>query len=242
MKRALLVAVVVALALLAGAQEAQAPAAAPIPRPARLDQAIEDFARGIPAGVTADRFAAFAVQMPADEAEYKALNKHALLLVIAISKDTSELPPKRVYLEQDAGTLTLPLISSLRMKTGIIKGPNVGPPPASYRFGRNSSWSWCLIPTSAWRKPGTLLIDFAENRKEFILGKFPQPIKEDFIRDDPDPEPVPGRKIAPDAIHRIMERAVPTRISSLTMRRKATARSFDSRCPAGEPQGSARSG
>jgi len=213
MKRALLAAGIAALALLAGAQQAPTPPA-PIPRPAQLDQAIEDFARGIPAGITADRYAAFAVQMPADEAEYEALNKQALVLIIAISKQGSELPPKRVYLEQDSGTLKLPLISSFRVALGIVKGPDAGPPPASYRFGRARSWSWYLIPTSAWRKPGTLLLDFAENRKEFVLGKFPQPIEEDFIRNDAKPEPGRGRTVAPEAIQRIMERAMPAKISS----------------------------
>ena len=211
-KRFFLPMALIAVILPVLAQEAAAPAAPP-PTPAQLDQAIEDFAKQIPAGITADRYAAFAVQMPADETEYKALNKHALVLVIAISKDRNELPPKRVYLEQDSGTLRLPLISSFRKITGRIRGADAGPPPASYRFGQVSSWSWYLIPTSAWRQPGTLLADFAAHRKEFILGRFPLPIKEDFIRDDPQPEPTPGRKIAPETIRRIMDRAMPTKIS-----------------------------
>ncbi|HXZ29426.1 MAG TPA: hypothetical protein VEG08_15630, partial [Terriglobales bacterium] len=192
MKRALLAAVVVALALLAWAQEAAAPATAPIPTPAQLDQAIEDFARGIPAGITADRYAAFAVEMPKDEAEYKALNKHALLVVAALAKDASELPLQRVYLEQGKGTQLLPLLASVASEMPADS-------PAAKLMGTHRVDAYYLIPLGAWRQPGTLLADFAAHRQEFVLGKFPQEIKEEFIRNDAQPDPEQGRNIAAEA-------------------------------------------
>ncbi|HYX67889.1 MAG TPA: hypothetical protein VE825_02050 [Terriglobales bacterium] len=201
MRRSLLVAVVLALTLLAGAQEAAAPAPAP-PTPAELDQAIEDFARGIPAGITADRYAAYAVAMPKDAAEYQALNKHALLVVAALSKDASELPLKRVYLEQEKGTTEL-------WPFAVVRRDMPADSAAGKLMGTHRVDSYYLIPLSAWRQPGTLLADFAAHRQEFILGKFPQPIKEDFIRNDAHPEPATGRKVAPEAFWRIVRRTTP---------------------------------
>ena len=208
MNRFHLAVAVICLALLAGGQESKpAPVAAAIPTPAQLDQAIEDFARGIPAGITADRYAAFAVAMPADAAEYQALNKHALLVVAALSKDASELPLKRVYLEQGKRTLELPFVALVHSE--VPAGSAAGKLMGTHRVD-----AYYLIPTSAWRKPGTLLADFAAHRQEFILGRFPQPIQEEFIRDDPKPEAVAGRKIAPATIRRIMKRALLAKISN----------------------------
>ncbi|HXZ28319.1 MAG TPA: energy transducer TonB, partial [Terriglobales bacterium] len=203
--RALLAAVVVALGLPAWAQEAQAPA--PIPRPAQLDQAIEDFARGIPAGITADRYAAFAVEMPKDEAEYKALNKHALLVVAALAKDASELPLQRVYLEQENRTTELSPFAVARSEMWAGS-------PAGKLMGTHRVDAYYLIPLSAWRQPGTLLADFAAHRQEFVLGKFPQEIKEEFIRNDAQPDPEQGRNIAAEAIGGMAQRAVPDWASS----------------------------
>ena len=219
MKRFLIAAVVLAVALLAGAQEAAAPAAPPTP--AELDQAIEDFARQIPAGITADRYAAFAVAMPADFVEYAALNKHALLVVAALSKDPSELPLKRVYLEQEKRTLELSLV-------GLVRSELRADSPAGKLMGTHRVDAYYLIPLSAWRQPGTLLADFAAHRKEFILGKFPLPIKEEFIRYDAQPEPAQGRTIADEAIAKAVARAAPAWAAS-----KPLIPSFQ--CPASLP-------
>lgn len=200
MRGSLLTAAVVCLALLARAQQAAAPAP---PTPAQLDQAIEDFARQMPAGITADRYAAFAVAMPADAAEYAALNKHALLVVAALSKDASELPLKRVYLEQDKRTLELVFV-------GLARSEVPADSPAGKLMGTHRVDAYYLLPTSAWRQPGTLLADFAAHRKEFILGRFPLPIKEKFIRDDQNPEPAAGSEAAISAVNALLARAVPT--------------------------------
>ncbi|HUK87725.1 MAG TPA: energy transducer TonB, partial [Terriglobales bacterium] len=203
MRGALLTAAVVVLALLAGGQEGAAPPpAAAIPTPAQLDQAIEDFARGIPAGITADRYATFAVEMPKDEAEYEALNKHALLVVAALAKDASELPLQRVYLEQEKGTQLLPLLASVASEMPADS-------PAAKLMGTHRVDAYYLIPLSAWRQPGTLLADFAAHRQEFVLGKFPQQIQKDFVRNDQSFNPAPGETIGVGDLRRILERAAP---------------------------------
>lgn len=199
-KRLHLLAALVVVALLAGAQEAAAPQAPP-PTPAQLDRAIEDFARQIPAGITADRYAAFAVAMPADAAEYQALNKHALLVVAALSKDSSELPLKRVYLEQEKRTTELSPFAVVRSEVPADS-------PAGKLMGTHRVDAYYLIPLSAWRQPGTLLADFAAHRKEFIVGRFPLPIKEEFIRDDAQPEPMAGQAIGGETVQAIVQRAV----------------------------------
>jgi hypothetical protein len=64
-----------------------------------IDEALEEMARHYSAEPT-DRAARDDIAFPATEQEYRALGKHAILLVAAVTHDPAELPLGRVYLQK----------------------------------------------------------------------------------------------------------------------------------------------
>jgi len=58
-------------------------------------------------GQVTDRVVRDDIAFPADDAEYLALGKHAVLLIAAVTHDPAELPIARVYLEKENGVIQL---------------------------------------------------------------------------------------------------------------------------------------
>jgi len=132
--------------------------------------------------------------------EYEALNKHALILIVAISQEASELPIKRVYIRQ--GNSDFELTRFLRPRMSQTPKDSL----TRSVLGEFREDSYFPIPIDAIYKPGRLLVDFAENRTEFVLDEFPFEPKEKFIRSDKNRTPKSGETIAPFRLLQLMSR------------------------------------
>jgi hypothetical protein len=136
---------------------------------------------------------------PQDEGEYKALNKYVVVLISAVSQDAKELPLRRVYVQPERGReIVLQKISSERQD--VPKDSAIHAMLGPYRED-----SFYLAPASAMMNDGTLLVDFAINRKGFHLHELPG-TPPDFIQADRHAIPPAGAKPDPKALKAIIER------------------------------------
>lgn len=103
---------------------------------------------------------------PQDGAEYAALGKYVVVLVSAVSQSADELPLKRVYVENDAGEVTLKQIGSIRREV----------PKSSPVFAALGPWredSFYLAPAGVMMRKGEVMVDFAARRSGFRLYELP---------------------------------------------------------------------
>ena len=137
------------------------------------------FAQGAARGSSVD------LCWPPPPEEYRALAKHALLLVSVVSQDAAELPLRRVYASVGGKEVQLvrltSQLSSVRKEstTFSILGP--------YRED-----GFYLAPAGLMMADGYLQADFAVRRNGFNLYKLPG-TPPDFIKSDRNPAMPPAR-------------------------------------------------
>lgn len=143
------------------------------------------------------RVAFYDITYPATAEEYRALDGYGLLLVTVITQDPKEVPLARVSLVSGRQAHTFQLVSS-------VLSP-VGDTGVSIVLGSTRFDALYLLPMHLRRESGQLLVDFATNRRGFVLGKFPlEPLDDDLPTDPPSgPHPPPG------AFGRLVERELP---------------------------------
>ena len=133
--------------------------------PDDIDKRIEERAAEIqkiaPKG--AARYVVYDIAWPATAEEYRALGRHAILFLSAVSQNTDELPLKQVYTRQGGKSLPLKQLSSKRrdVPSGSLTRTMFGP----YRED-----SFYLLPVGALMQEWKLLTDFAKNRNEFSIS------------------------------------------------------------------------
>jgi len=127
----------------------------------QLKQDAEKYAPYAPIPRMAEMDIAFA----ADLDEFKKLNGYGVLYIPSLNRDNSEYPIKRVYIKQGN------VITELK-KIGEI---NIGVQDKDLItiFGKNRIDYYYLIPYELTQQYGELMIDWSNNRKEFLLNKFP---------------------------------------------------------------------
>ena len=168
--------------------------------PDDIDKRIEERAAEIqkiaPKG--AARYVVYDIAWPATAEEYRALGRHAILFLSAVSQNTDELPLKQVYTRQGGKSLPLKQLSSKRRDV----------PPASLThtmFGPYREDSFYLLPVGALMQEWKLLTDFAKNRNEFSISLSqlnpPRFIQTDRTRN--------AGKVDPAALKTILEREFP---------------------------------
>ncbi|HVT54562.1 MAG TPA: hypothetical protein VHD34_00745 [Xanthobacteraceae bacterium] len=163
----------------------------------RLEHSAEKLNKANPAG--ADRAAQFDFAWAQDEEEYKALAKHVIVLVSAVSKTKKELPLKRVYI-RDKWRHEIPLeqISSERRE--------VPKDSITYSiFGPYREDSFYLAPAGLMKGEGEVLADFAANRTGFRLYVLPG-TPPDFIEADRHATSAKNARPDPVALKAILER------------------------------------
>jgi hypothetical protein len=146
--------------------------------PAEIDRRLEERAGEIrqvaPQG--GDRYVLFDLAYPVDEAEYRAVGKSALVFLAALSRDSDELPLRRVFTRVGKQEVELRRLGARRSEL----------PPSSVarqvigRFREDAFW---LAPVGPLLRENALLCDFARNRTGFVINRAPlEP--PDFIRAD----------------------------------------------------------
>ena len=118
-------------------------------------------------GLAASRAGFYDIAYPKDATEFDLMAGHGLMLVSLIVRDSTEIPPQRVYVRSSAGDAVLqPLfgVSSQIDPTDSLVVAILG----EYRHD-----TMYLFPVSLKFAEGVLLVDFASNREEFFLDRFP---------------------------------------------------------------------
>jgi len=146
------------------------------------------------------RVAWFDLTPPADAEEYQALAGFGVLLVTAITRDGSELPIQRVYLQSDQGAQDLRMLSSVG---STIKDSEIAKALGQHRYD-----AIYLFPMNLRHESGQLLVDFAMHRSNFVLVNLP-------LEPDAYPDSPPTAAVAPDdALDRLLRREFPGFVKS----------------------------
>jgi hypothetical protein len=180
------------------AGEASRHAVTPAEMDKRLEQQAADTKRIAP---KAARVALVDFAWPESAAEYRALGKFIVVLVVATSQQEDELPLKQLYVQAGRRTVALQKIASARRMNP--EGSEV-----AAVLGRFREDSFYLAPAGAMMRKGDLLIDFAVNRSGFRVYELPG-VPPDFVRADRNPDPAKGAKADPAAVRAMIEREYP---------------------------------
>ena len=135
----------------------------------RIIDAAEEYKQYAPV----PRLAIYDFAFAKDLNEYKKLNGFGILYIASLNQDTLESPIEKVYFKSENGITTLELI-------GIVKVP-VNDRIIKDVFGNNRIDYYYYLPYAITQTNGDLMIDWKKNRKEFILVKFPNDYKLDFV-------------------------------------------------------------
>lgn len=135
---------------------------------------------------------------PETPEEYRALAKHVLVLVSAVTQDAAELPLRRVYVSANGRVTELVRLSSQRSKVAKASTTFLA-------FGTHREDGFYLAPAGAMMADGYLQADFAIRRTNFNLYKLPA-TPPAFIRRDSDPAPAADAKPETAALRAILHR------------------------------------
>jgi hypothetical protein len=138
----------------------------------RLEKRVAEIRQMAPHG--ADRYVLFDLAFPATQAEYRAVGRQALILIVAVSKQADELPLRRVYVRAGGRDVECRKLGSRRteLPSGSLARAVVG------RFREDAFY---LAPVGALQSENLLMCDFAKNRTGFVINRaaFDPP---DFVR------------------------------------------------------------
>lgn len=138
---------------------------------ARMDKRITESAlRYRKYGAVAARAVFHDIAFPKDSKEFHRLNGFGLLVVTAVSQDSSELPLRRVYVQGEHGPEVLQRLFSI---SSAVEPPDGD---VAQVFGPFRADAMYLFPVHWKFKDSKLLTDFAQNRRGFQLASFPERI------------------------------------------------------------------
>ena len=123
-----------------------------------------------------------------DVKEYKKLNGFGILYITSLNRDSTEYPIARVYFKSEGGyavgLIDLKLIGSMKIPVTDSLINKI--------FGQHRIDYYYYLPYEMTQLTGSILIDWTNNRKEFVLTKFPNDFTLDFLKNTkivlPDPK------------------------------------------------------
>lgn len=175
-----LLAILVLFAGLTGASPAKPPAPSPSPAvavppregvshgrttEAQVMEHLLEMAKALPPGKVASRGAVGDLAYPRDSAENSAMAGYALLMVTTVTRDPEELPLASVRVQMQEGSLPL-------QRIGRTLGP-VRHPEVVRLFGPHRGAELYYLPIAFTRLPCSVQVDFAANRKNLEVMRFP---------------------------------------------------------------------
>ncbi len=142
----------------------------------RMTQRIKEDAVHFQAYGPVPRFVQYDYAFAGDLIEYKKLNGFGILYISSLNRDSTEYPIVRVYFKSDNDeVIDLKLIGNLDVPVTDNQIKKI--------FGDHRVDYYYYLPYEMTQLSGSLLIDWKNNRKEFVLTKFPEDFKLDFIED-----------------------------------------------------------
>ncbi len=175
--------------------------------PAAIQRRIKDAAKQYEEYAPIPRIALYDVAFPKDRREYEALNKHAIVLVTAITQDPAELPLSRVYIRRRGQDAKLTKVVAWRSETESDS-------LTRKVFGKYREDAFYLLPIETYFEPGLLLLDYEQNRFEFILSEYPKEVELDFLASDKDRTSKKGVRIPSATIQEILAREFHTKLQT----------------------------
>jgi len=156
------------------------------------------------------RAAVYDIAYPSSTEEFVALNQQAVLLITAVTQDSTELPFDRVYLHVD-GQADKDLVVLSRYFSKTEKDPIVRETIGQYREDL-----FCLVPVAPIiSSTGQLLLDFRTHRAGFVLEHFPLTPPEKFLAVGKNPHPTHVESVFQEALKALLEREFPDFESAL---------------------------
>lgn len=149
------------------------------------------------------RVAPWDVAYPSSPEEDEALNRYAALLITVVTQEAGELPIKRVYIRNSHGGET-----DLRV-LGSYYTDTSGDSLVHEVLGPYRAEVFCLLPIASVFTDATLQVDFAKNRKGFMLKKFPMTPPEKFLLRDKEAYPDPKKSVSDRSIETLLLREFP---------------------------------
>lgn len=131
----------------------------------RIAKRLEESAQELGRKGIVKRFAMYDVALPADNEEYIGLNKNAIVMISAVTRDKAELPIKKAYIRSASGVVVLEGILSIPM--------DVVSPQVKSVFGDYQEDYCYLLPFYLTVSNATLVVEWGDNSDPFVLGEFP---------------------------------------------------------------------
>jgi hypothetical protein len=122
------------------------------------------------------------IGFPKSKEEFEELNGYGILLLSALSQTESELPLKRVYVSVAGKEIELTLIEKYFSKESDQTGQ------VAKTFGSFRVDALYFFPVYLRKSAGSLMIDFAENRKGMKIAEFSEDMP-DSVKNLPDIKP-----------------------------------------------------
>jgi len=141
----------------------------------RMNQRIIDDASQYEKYGPVPRFVQYDYAFAGDINEYKKLNGFGILYISSLNRDSSEYPIVRVYFKSPKGIIDMKLIGSIEIPVTDNRVKKI--------FGNHRIDYYYYLPYEMTQLTGSLLIDWKNNRKEFILTTFPEDFKLDFLKE-----------------------------------------------------------
>ena len=149
---------------------------------ARLMEHLLGMSKALPSGVVAARGAVGDLAYPRDSAETSAMGGYGLLMVTAVTRNALELPLLAVRVRTANGDLSLQRVG--RRRTAVAH------PEVLRLFGQYRGDELFYFPVAFTRLPCTVVVDFAANRTNLEVMRFPPPPDADgWPKDRAVPEP-----------------------------------------------------
>lgn len=137
----------------------------------RFEAGAVELAKSRPGGVRADRYAAYDMAWPRNAAEWKRMGGNTVIVLGALSQNSSELPLARAFLEHpDGRQVTLKRLGYARRTLDPAS-------QAAHTFGVHLTEEFYLVPTNELGRGVTLKCDFAKNRLGFVLTQSLAPLE-----------------------------------------------------------------
>jgi hypothetical protein len=112
------------------------------------------------------------------QAEFSALAKHTVFLIVVLTQKSEELPLKRVYIREKDRDVALARLSGSRSE---LDGQSL----EAQMFGRFREDGLYLVPMAPMVRDGQIQIDFAANRAGYVMMQFPSNVAREDIKTRP---------------------------------------------------------
>ena len=135
-------------------------------------------------------------------AEFEALGRHTVFLIVAWTQKPEELPVKLVHLRTD--TQDVPVYKVSSWKTPVDSGSLT-----AKMYGPNREDGFYLVPGGAMLRKGQIRVDLSANEAGWILLELPSNVASATAKRFPNLDPAPGAKPNLKALQAFIQRKFP---------------------------------